>query len=232
LFLPSSSCSLGSVILMSSEVPTLHYFNIRGKAEPIRMLFEEIGLKYNEVRIERDEWINGKKQEYTKKGLALFGQIPILTIGGKTLVQSDAILRYFASQHGFVGETIDERYRCDMLACTCEDFRNTYSRLVYGDFDDKLPDYLKDFLPSLLRTLNTLLMEVDGGEHYFCGKKITYADLVLFELLDINLRLDAQCLDPFASLKAYHGRMASRPRIAAYIASGKRPTKVNNSGKG
>lgn len=41
-----------------SENPTfkLTYFNIKGLAESIRMLFAYGGIEYEDVRIERDDW--------------------------------------------------------------------------------------------------------------------------------------------------------------------------------
>ncbi|VDM80907.1 unnamed protein product [Strongylus vulgaris] len=38
----------------------LHYFNIRGRAEPIRLILEYYGAKYDYHRITEEEWPNVK----------------------------------------------------------------------------------------------------------------------------------------------------------------------------
>jgi hypothetical protein len=40
---------------------TLHYFDVRGRAEPIRLLFHYTGTPFNDVRIPKQEW-RAKKQ--------------------------------------------------------------------------------------------------------------------------------------------------------------------------
>ena len=66
----------------------LYYFDIRGRAEIIRLLFATAGKKYEDVRFPMDKW-----PEYKSK--SLFGQAPFIEIieGGKsfTMAQSIAI---------------------------------------------------------------------------------------------------------------------------------------------
>jgi len=40
----------------------LYYFNARGGGEPIRIIFAQAGVKYEDIRIEREEWAEKYKQ--------------------------------------------------------------------------------------------------------------------------------------------------------------------------
>ena len=40
----------------------LYYFNSRGRAEPIRIIFAQAGVKYEDVRFEREQWAQEYKQ--------------------------------------------------------------------------------------------------------------------------------------------------------------------------
>jgi len=219
--------------MSSSSKPVLKYFQIRGKAEPIRLLLEECGVEYGDVRIPRSEWYGKFKQEYIEKGWSPFGQIPVVDISGQHYAQMLSIMRYFAEQHKLSGQTLEDRLRCDMVAQGAEDWREDYSNVVYSsNFDQANQKYLAETLPKYTKIFDVLLKQSENGDSFFAGKQLTYCDFVVFEMLDINLRLDSQCLSSYPKLAAFHKRIAERPAIAKYIASGRRPEQVNNSGKG
>ena len=44
----------------------LTYFNGRGRAEAIRIIFEVAGVEYEDVRIEREAWPELKPSRFTK----------------------------------------------------------------------------------------------------------------------------------------------------------------------
>ena len=64
----------------------LYYFDLRGRAEIIRLLFAAAGKKYQDIRFKREQW-----PEYKQK--APFGQAPYIEIieGGKTLTMAQSI---------------------------------------------------------------------------------------------------------------------------------------------
>ena len=39
----------------------LYYFNARGATEPIRIIFAQAGVNYEDIRFEGDEWTNKYK---------------------------------------------------------------------------------------------------------------------------------------------------------------------------
>lgn len=50
-----------------SENPTykLHYFNIMGLAEPLRLLFAYGGIEYEDIRVEFEDWPTLKPSMYS-----------------------------------------------------------------------------------------------------------------------------------------------------------------------
>jgi glutathione S-transferase len=65
---------------------TLKYFDIRGKAEPIRLLLEETQVAYRDVRVTAEQWARQKNDTRI-----LFGQLPLLIDGDMNIVQSYGI---------------------------------------------------------------------------------------------------------------------------------------------
>ncbi len=64
----------------------LHYFNLRGRAELIRYVFEVAGQKYQDVRFEREQWPSFKAQSPT-------GQAPYLEVqdGSETFILCQSV---------------------------------------------------------------------------------------------------------------------------------------------
>jgi hypothetical protein len=56
---------------MGDAIPVITYFNVRGRAEVIRLLLEEVGVEYRERRVAVEEWS-------ALKATLPFGQLPCL----------------------------------------------------------------------------------------------------------------------------------------------------------
>ena len=90
----------------------LYYFNFRGRAEIVRLIFAAAGQKYEDVRFEAEGWLN----EYKAK--SPLGQAPYLEIhdGGKVLKigQSITIARYLARKFNLAGKDDEEQAEVEM----------------------------------------------------------------------------------------------------------------------
>lgn len=176
------------------------------------------------------------KKEYIESGIALFGQLPVVSIGNEHLVQTNAILRYFARAHDLYGNTNEQMYLADMVADGVDDWRSGYTPLVYSkEFDAKVATYVQEKIPSTLRTFETILRVKSSGKPLFVrSDKPTYADYLVLDMLTLLLRLDGQALDEHDTplLKKFYETMTSRKGIDAYLKSGRRPQNANNSKNG
>ncbi|KAJ3244594.1 hypothetical protein HDU78_010700 [Chytriomyces hyalinus] len=66
----------------------LTYFNIKARAEPIRLALAINSIPFEDERIDRSKWME-------LKPTTTFGQLPLLTVNGDNVIaQSTAILRY------------------------------------------------------------------------------------------------------------------------------------------
>ncbi|XP_062854448.1 glutathione S-transferase Mu 3-like [Trichomycterus rosablanca] len=206
---------------------TLAYWDIRGLAQPIRLLLEYTGTKYEDKQyscgeaptFDKSSWINDKA-----KLKMHFCNLPYLQDGDRQIVQSNAILRYIARKHNLCGETEDEKIRVDIMENQAMDFRNGFVMLCYGDYDNKKKGYL-EALPGVLKQFSDFL----GERKWFAGDKITFPDFVMYELLDQHRMFEPKCLDDFKNLKDFLNRFEALEKISAYMKSSRfMKTPVNN----
>ena len=97
-------------------VPTIHYFDwySRGRGQAVRLLWEDAGIAYHDVRYTFEEFPEAKKSAIQTKNPT--GNIPIVELNGKILTQSYAILRKMSRLLGkYDGETEDEKYWADVI---------------------------------------------------------------------------------------------------------------------
>lgn len=97
-------------------VPTLHYFDFksRGRGQVVRLLWEDAGIAYEDIRYSFEEFPDVKKNKISE--LNPTGNIPVIELNGKILTQSYAILRHFARLLGnYDGKTEEEKYWADAM---------------------------------------------------------------------------------------------------------------------
>eukprot|EP00088_Acartia_fossae_P060098 TRINITY_DN7188_c0_g1_i1.p1 TRINITY_DN7188_c0_g1~~TRINITY_DN7188_c0_g1_i1.p1 ORF type:complete len:220 (+),score=47.98 TRINITY_DN7188_c0_g1_i1:50-709(+) len=197
---------------------TLCYWDIRGLAQPIRLLLEYTGTEYEDKQLscgpapdyDKSCWFDNK----FKLGLD-FPNLPYYKDDEVAITQSNAILKHIGRNNNLVGETAKEQAEADMLADQVMDLRNGFVRLSYNPkFDDQKPSYLEE-LPNKLRPLSNYL----GTKTWLVGEKITYPDFHLYEMLDQHKQLKPDCLKEFANLDAYCTRFESLPAIEKYMKS-------------
>ncbi|CAG0886732.1 unnamed protein product [Cyprideis torosa] len=119
--------------------PILAYWDIRGLAQPIRLL-----LHYTETEFEDKYYVCGPAPTYDKScwfsvkdSLGLdFPNLPYYIEGDIKITQSNAIMRFVARKgENLEGKTPKEKVRVDMLENESMDFRNGFVRLCYMSKD-------------------------------------------------------------------------------------------------
>jgi len=93
---------------MSHPHYKLTYFDVRGLAEPIRMLFAYVKVPYEDNRFQREQWP-------AIKPTTPFHQAPMFEVDGKQYGQSGAILRMLAKKYKLAGTTDEEQVHVDAI---------------------------------------------------------------------------------------------------------------------
>jgi glutathione S-transferase len=70
----------------------LHYFDIRGLGEPIRLLLAIGGIQFEDLRYSADEYAASGELRASLP----FGQMPALEVDGVFLAQTDSLMRFAA----------------------------------------------------------------------------------------------------------------------------------------
>jgi glutathione S-transferase len=198
----------------------LTYFDIRGRAECIRLLLEEAGVAYKDRQITNAEWQKLKPR-------TPFGQRPLLRIGDVELVQTMAILRHLARTHGLSGETEVEQTRRDIAIEAIRDADHYLGSIVWTPgFEENRGSIIENDLPVHLVPLERFLAASPTGGSFWAGESITLADVIAFDYLENTEALFPGALSATERLAEFRGRMAARPHIKAYLESGRRPDAI------
>jgi len=218
----------------------VYYFPGRARAENIRMLLHLAGEPFEDVRFYEDT----EAWKSFKKTLG-YGQLPILDYEGERYNQSNAITRMLANKFGYAGKTPKEAARCDMIV-DCADELYVQEFLWNPNPNPPIPlctpeerairikNYEENVLPKYLTNLEKMLVENNGGNGWFVGDSMTWADLHVYNTLEFatqkvnpgynppafNDRFSTDCAPKLKALKA---RIEANPKIAEWIAKRPKP---------
>ncbi|KAL4226347.1 Glutathione S-transferase A4 [Mactra antiquata] len=199
----------------------LIYFNARGAAEVIRLVFKVAGVDFVDERIEMDDWINRKHE-------MIHGKLPVLEIDGKQYTQCKAITLHLAREFGLMGCGNMDKFRIHELQELLADMLQKEMVKIHLEQDvyrkkEMATAFSEDSLPKYLDFLEVRLKENNDGKGFFIGEKITAADLTVYcaldtvdnflNKLDVDSRFSSRPL-----LKDHFDRVATDPAISVWIA--------------
>uniref|UniRef100_A0A069DPE0 glutathione transferase n=1 Tax=Panstrongylus megistus TaxID=65343 RepID=A0A069DPE0_9HEMI len=195
----------------------LTYFNLKGIGEPIRMILTYAGKDFDDIRIEREHWVQLKPK-------TPFGKLPTLEMNGKVLHQSVAICRYLGEEAGLGGNSNWENLEIDMIAETVTDIKNIMSHF-YRQLDDesrekKRPELLNETIPFYLERLDNIIKN-NGG--YFVNNKLTWVDFYFAGFSEtIEGMLGEKICEKYSNISQHRKKLYNIPEIQNWIS--KRPS--------
>ncbi len=216
----------------------LYYWpSIQGRGEFVRLALEEAGAAYVDVARTPQRGVAATTRFLEgKSGGRLPFAPPFLKAGNLVIAQTANILLWLAPRHGLAPKGEATRLWAHQLQLTISDWLvevHDAHHPIGGAFyyEDQKPEskrraahFTAERLPKFLGYFERALMRDKGG--WLLGKAFSYADLSLFQMIAglryafprAMQRLEAKV----PRQVALHDRVASRPRIAAYLASKRR----------
>ncbi|XP_046852796.1 glutathione S-transferase 1-like [Xenia sp. Carnegie-2017] len=196
----------------------LTYFNVRGRAEAIRLLFAAAGVKYEDCRIGKEEF-----QQLKSSGKLPFNQVPILEFDDKIIAQTSAIMRYLGRETGFAPEDSYEVVKADMIGDAMIDILKKAKKFFVEKDEEKKEKLIKEFyeeiLPNSLKPLEKMLKS--SNEKNFAANKLTYADINFFAGLDLLFQETKEdippILDNYPCLKELYQNIRYLPGVDEWI---------------
>ncbi|MFC5479279.1 glutathione S-transferase [Massilia suwonensis] len=210
----------------------LYWPSIQGRGEFVRLALEEAGEDYEDVA--RGPGGVDALMATLKEGPTPSFAPPFLRAEGMTIGQTAAILMYLGERHGLAPQDTAGRLWVHQLQLTIADLvaeaHDTHhpvgSGLYYEDQKAEALRRAQDFTAARVPKFFAYFSGVLGEKDYLLGANVTYADLSLFQLLEgldyAFPKATARALAQHPNLAALRGRVAARPRIAAYLQSPRR----------
>ncbi|XP_059137294.1 glutathione S-transferase A3 isoform X1 [Peromyscus eremicus] len=197
--------------------PVLHYFDGRGRMEPVRWLLAAAGVEFEEKYLKSRDDLARLRND----GSLMFDQVPMVEIDGMKLVQTKAILNYIASKYNLYGKDMKERAIIDMYVEGVADLEIMvlyYPHMPPGEKDAALTT-IKDkarnrYFPAYEKVLK------NHGQDYLVGNRLSRADIALVELLYHVEELDPSIMANFPLLKALRTRVSNLPTVKKFLQPG------------
>ena len=215
---------------------------LQGRGEFVRLALEAAGASYVDVALGDDK--NGQgvaalMQFMQNPGLAQPPFAPPFLVDGKVVVaQTAAILLYLGPRLGLVSRNETRRLWTHQLQLTIADMvaeahdchHPVSTGLYYADQMPEAARKSKDFcqnrIPKYLAWFENVLLRNPKGSAHLVGRRLSYADLSLFQLVDgllyafpKNMR---RALEKAPHVAALHDTVAQLKRIARYLQSERR----------
>lgn len=209
---------------------------IQGRGEYVRLALEEAGADYEDAA--RSEGGMEAMQRLLDEAPRPSFAPPFLKAGRLLIGQTANILMYLGARHRLAPATDAGRLWVNQLQLTIADLvaeiHDTHhpiaSGLYYEDQRQEAArrggDFLKNRAPKFLGYFERVLEGRSNQRHYLAGAAVSYADLSLFQtvagLRHAFPRAMERLLADHPLVSELAGRVAERPRIAAYLASERR----------
>jgi glutathione S-transferase len=214
----------------------LYYWTgIQGRGEFVRLALEEAGAAYEDVARRKGDRV---METVTGKVDTPSFAPPFLKDGDVVVGQTSAILFYLGPKLGLVPRSPRLRlwiHQIQLTIADCVTEAHDVHHPVGVDlyYEDQKPEAARraeqfriSRLPLFLDWFETILSRNPAGDTWLVGRKLSYADLSLFQLIEglsyAFPRLMERQLLAYPKIAELHDRVAERPNIRRYLESDRR----------
>lgn len=195
----------------------LTYFDMDGRAAPVRICFHAAGIDFEDKRISFEDFMQLRES-------LRFNCVPTLEIDGELVTQSNAMCRYVGKMAGLYPEDATQALYCDEAMGAIEDLLHKMAP-TFGLEGEELKaareKLAEGWMTVFLKGLNEML---ERGGDYFADDRLTVADLKVAGITRwiMSGHLDhvpTDLVERVAPLLVPHeGRVHSDPIVTAYYA--------------
>src|SRR6202790_5192803 len=214
----------------------LYYWpGIQGRGEYVRLPREDAGPDYVDVARSERGMAAMMRMMQARSGTPPFAP-PFLKAGKLVIGQTANILLYLGSRHGLAPKAEAARLWVHQLQLTVADFvveiHDTHHPIGVSLYyeEQRAPakkrsgEFWKQRVPKYLGYFEGILN--GNGGFYLTGRRATYADLSLFQIVEGLRYAFPKRMKAFErgipGLIGLHDRVASRPNIKSYLSSDRR----------
>ena len=192
----------------------LYYFNSRGNAEVIRIMFAQAGVEYEDVRFTSEQWAEFKPK-------TPYGVLPVLEVDGTMIPGSRPISRYLGRQWDMEGSDDIASAIVDGAVDAMTDLVQKLAPLFFEKDEEKKAaikkDLLEKLMPRVLGGLEKRAAANNCAAGWFYGPKVTTADIGFFHAMSYLKLIYPDVLDKYPALKKLTQSVESLPNIAEWI---------------
>eukprot|EP01017_Pseudomicrothorax_dubius_P031019 TRINITY_DN3916_c0_g1_i3.p1 TRINITY_DN3916_c0_g1~~TRINITY_DN3916_c0_g1_i3.p1 ORF type:complete len:218 (+),score=54.31 TRINITY_DN3916_c0_g1_i3:38-691(+) len=206
---------------MDEKPVLLSYWDIRGRAEPLRLLMEFLDVPY-----EQNLYKDVSAWQIEKSSVPHpFPNLPYLVDGDKVVCESEAIAYHIAlkvKRYDLLGKSPEDVVFLRTVKGVVTDLSNDVLQYCFNpEAESIVHKFLNDKVHPRLERFDSFLKT----NEYLIGSYITFIDFVFFELIAMLLAAFDNVLEKYPSLRAYRDRIAQIPKIEAYYQSPRFPTR-------
>ncbi|XP_067933706.1 glutathione S-transferase 1-like isoform X3 [Watersipora subatra] len=191
----------------------LTYFDIKGRAEVVRLLFKLAGRDFIDCRLTMEEWAAFKPS--TPKG-----QLPVLEVDGKMICESNTITRYVARELNLYGSSNWEAAVIDMIGDSCSGVFEHATKSYHAKTEEEKAEAIKK-LTSSLESTDKLIAQLKKGK-FVLGAEASLGDTSLYAMTELlqehmkDLKLDgyptiSELVKNFTEIPAVADWLKTRP---------------------
>jgi glutathione S-transferase len=193
----------------------LSYFDGRGRAEFVRLIFVASDTKFEDKRIDYEKEWSGVKSDYP------LGQLPTLNTEGTTLVQSLAIARYIARECNLAGPDNLRQAQADAIVDCFTELINIYYNVIFAieDEAEKAKAYEAFMADQGVKVATNVekLINLYGSNGFSVGQSLTWADLYIFEIFSLIYDKQGDLIAKFPRISAVRETVAKNAKVAEHV---------------
>ena len=216
----------------------LYYWpGIQGRGEFVRLALEEAGADYADVARGKGGMAKLEKLMQRKSSEHPPFAPPFLKAGNLLIAQTANVLSFLGARHGLAPKSDAGRLWVNQLQLTIADLvgeaHDTHHPIAASlYYEDQRAEaarasscFIKQRIPKFLGYFEKVLSK-NGKTGFLAGRALSYADLSLFQVVEgLRYAFPRAMMGQEKKLPrtvALHDRVATRPRIAAYLSSSRR----------